>query len=184
VTTAALEKFAGFWLVPGSPYRSMAGALAVVRFARERAIPFLGTCGGFQHALLEFARQVAGLTTADHAETNATADVPLIAPLSCSLVEVTGPVRLIPGSRIQKAYGTTETDESYHCRFGLNENYRAALESAGFWFTAFDEAGAVRGGELRDHPFFVGTLFQSERRALRDEPVPLASALVAAVLLK
>ena len=181
VADTSLHAFAGFWLVPASPYRSLDGALEVVQFAREQGVPFLGTCGGFQHAVLEFARNVAGLAGADHAETDPTASLPVIAPLSCALVEVTERVRLVPGSQLQKAYGAAETSEGYHCRFGLNENYRTALESAGFWFTAFDEAGAVRGGELRGHPFFVGTLFQSERRALRGETVPLANALLTAV---
>lgn len=179
--TASLADFAGFWLTPGSPYRSVEGALAVARFAREQGIPFLGSCGGFQHALLEFARHVAGLPGADHAETNATASVPVIAPLNCALVEVTDRVRFVSGSRLEVAYGTTEATEGYHCRYGLNENYRAALESAGFWFTAFDGAGSARGGELIGHPFFVGTLFQSERRALRGERVPMAEAFILAV---
>ncbi len=181
VGAASLAEFAGFWLTPGSPYRSLDGALAVVRFAREQGIPFLGSCGGFQHALLEFARHAAGLAEADHAETNAQASVPVIAPLNCALVEVTDRVRFVPGSRLQAAYGTMEASEGYHCRYGLNENYRAALESAGFWFTAFDAAGSARGGELIGHPFFVGTLFQSERRALRGERVPLAEAFILAV---
>ncbi len=181
VTTSSLARFDGFWLTPGSPYRSMDGVLAVARYAREQGIPLLGSCGGFQHALLEFARNVVGLVEADHTETNALASVPVIAALNCALVEVTDRVRFVHGSRLLAAYGTAEAREAYHCRFGLNETYRTALEEAGFWFTAFDDGGAVRGGELRGHPFFVGTLFQSERRALRGEPVPLANAFVSAV---
>src|SRR5689334_9321339 len=53
-----LEGFDGVWMVPGSPYRSEAGAVNAVRAAREHRIPFLGTCGGFQHTLLEYARDV------------------------------------------------------------------------------------------------------------------------------
>ena len=181
VTPSALAQFDGFWLTPGSPYRSMAGALAVARFAREQGIPFFGSCGGFQHALIELARNLAGLAGADHAETNPTADTAVIAPLACGLVEVAETVRFEPGSRLAAAYKSIVTEEGYHCRFGLNESYREVLQRAGFWFTAFGEGGLARGGELRGHPFFVGTLFQSERRALRGEPVPLAHALVRAV---
>src|ERR1051326_8030146 len=65
-----LEKFSAMWLVPASPYENMAGARDTIRFARETKRPFLGTCGGFQHALIEYARDVAGLVAADHAETN------------------------------------------------------------------------------------------------------------------
>lgn len=182
VADGSLDEFAGFWLTPGSPYLSLEGALAVVRFARERGVPFLGSCGGFQHAVLEFAQNAAGLADASHAETDPAAKTPVIAPLTCALVEVRGRVRFLQGSRLQAAYGSEETWEEYHCRYGLNENHRIALEAAGLWFTAFDDDGAVRGAELRGHPFFVGTLFQSERRVLRGEPVPLANALVAAVM--
>src|SRR5262245_37046349 len=56
-----LEPFHGIWCVPGSPYRSMDGALRAIRFARENRRPFLGTCGGFQHAIIESLRHVAGL---------------------------------------------------------------------------------------------------------------------------
>ncbi len=64
-----LSVYDGVWVVPGSPYRDMDGALGAIRFARETMCPFLGTCGGFQHAVLEFARDVASLTTAEHMET-------------------------------------------------------------------------------------------------------------------
>src|SRR6185295_9722167 len=62
-----LSGFNGIWCVPASPYRSMAGALAGIRFARTNRVPFLGTCGGFQHALLEYVREVLGETRAEHA---------------------------------------------------------------------------------------------------------------------
>lgn len=53
---ADLDDFDAIWCVPASPYRSMDGALRAIRYARERGVPFLGTCGGFQHAVLEYAR--------------------------------------------------------------------------------------------------------------------------------
>ena len=60
-----LGGFQGIWCVPGSPYVSMEGALRAVRFARERMVPFLGTCGGFQHTLIEYGRSVLALTEAE-----------------------------------------------------------------------------------------------------------------------
>src|SRR5215470_13041788 len=86
-TGQLLAGYNALWCVPASPYRSMEGALRAIRFARERGVPFLGSCGGSQHAIIEHARNVLGLAGADHAETNPSALVPLIAPLSCSLVE-------------------------------------------------------------------------------------------------
>ena len=178
-----LAKFSAVWLVPASPYENMAGALAAVRFARETKRPFLGTCGGFQHALIEFARNAAGLAAADHAETNPHGDTLVVAPLACSLVEKTGPVRFAPDSIIRAAYGRDAAHEGYHCNYGLNSAHRAALERAGLRFTAFDDTGEVRAAELpaAAHPFFVGTLFQPERAALRAEIPPLVAAFVRAV---
>lgn len=93
-----MKGFDAVWVLPGSPYASEAGALAAIRTAREDGIPFLGTCGGFQHALLEYARNVCGLTRAAHAENDPAADSGdlLIAPLACSLVGHEGVVRVTP----------------------------------------------------------------------------------------
>lgn len=179
-----LAAFSAVWLVPASPYENMAGALAAVRFARETGRPFLGTCGGFQHALIEFARHIAGLATADHAETNHTGDTLVVTPLACSLVEKTGDLRLTPGSHLHSAYGRATAHEGYHCNYGLNPAHRDLLERAGLRFTAFDPAGDVRAAELpvAAHPFFVGTLFQPERAALRGEIPPLVRAFVEATV--
>ena len=178
-----LKKFVAVWLVPASPYENMAGALAAIRFARETKKPFLGTCGGFQHALIEFARNVAGLAAADHAETNPRGDTLVVAPLACSLVEKTGSIRFTPDSLTRAAYGRDTALEGYHCNYGLNFAHRAALERAGLRFTAFDENDDVRAFELptATHPFFVSTLFQPERAALRGELPPLVAAFVRAI---
>jgi len=72
---------------PASPYTSMEGALDAIRYARESRRPFLGTCGGFQHAVIEYARNVCGLRDASHAETHPTAPILVVSPLSCPLVE-------------------------------------------------------------------------------------------------
>jgi CTP synthase (UTP-ammonia lyase) len=177
-----LAEFSAVWLVPASPYQNMAGALAAVRWTRETRRPFLGTCGGFQHALIEFGRNVAGLSQADHAESNPSGSGLMITQLSCPLVEQTAPLHFVAGSLIQQAYARSTATEGYHCRFGLNPDYRAVLERAGLRFTAFDAEGAIRAAELprEIHPFFVGTLFQPERAALRGEIPPLVRAFVQA----
>src|SRR5712675_1943432 len=80
---STLGNYAGVWCVPGSPYENTAGVIAAIRYARESGRPFLGTCGGFQHALIEYAEAVWGLTRPAHAETEPNAADPVIAPLSC-----------------------------------------------------------------------------------------------------
>ena len=85
-----LSSFDALWCVPASPYASMDGALSAIPFAREHRRPFLGTCGGFQHALIEYVRNVLGYREADHAESNPEAEMPLIAPLSCPSSKLMG----------------------------------------------------------------------------------------------
>jgi CTP synthase (UTP-ammonia lyase) len=179
---AVLAPFDAFWCVPASPYRSMDGALRAIRFARQQPRPFLGTCGGFQHAVVEYARNVLGWADAEHAETAPDAARPVIVALACSLVEVSDKVRLRPGSRIAAAYGTAEASEGYHCRYGLNEAFRATLASGALRIAAEDEGGDVRALELEGHPFFVATLFQPERAALAGRLPPLVAAFARAAV--
>ncbi len=177
-----LDRFHGVWLVPGSPYENMEGALGAIHWARTQGIPFLGTCGGFQHLLVEFARNVCGVVGADHAETAPNGEFQIVTRLSCSLVEAVGKVRLEPGSRLRAAFGVDEVDASYRCNYGLNPKWRTALENGGLRFTAVDEAGEVRGVEWPGHPFFAGVLFQPEREAFRGRtPAIVVSWLKAAV---
>ena len=178
-----LADFSGVWVVPASPYENMDGALAAIRFARETRRPFLGTCGGFQHAIIEFARNVAGIADADHGETNPAGDTLVVTPLQCALREQTSQLRFVPGSVIATAYQRGQAVEGYNCSYGINERFRERLEKAGLRFTAFDTNNDIRAGELPSavHPFFVGTLFQPERAALRGETPPLVRAFVEAV---
>jgi CTP synthase (UTP-ammonia lyase) len=177
---ARLPTFDGLWCVPASPYRSMDGALTAIRFAREKQRPFLGTCGGFQHAVLEYARNVLGWADAEHGETAPNARRPVITPLECALVEATDTVILHPGTRIAHAYRRTEIVEGYRCRYGMNPEFMAQITSRALRVSAEDRNGDVRAIELAGHPFFVATLFQPERAALRGECPPLAEAFVRA----
>lgn len=183
ITEAAsdLAGYDGVWCVPASPYRNMDGALAAIRHARENRLPFLGTCGGFQHALIEFARNVAKIDGADHAETNAAANDLVVTKLACSLVEQSGGVTFTPGSQLHGIFGGQPTRGEYRCSYGVNPAYRSRLEAAGLRFTGFDETAAIRAVELPDHPFFIGTLFQPERSALHDRDHPLIQAFVRAI---
>jgi CTP synthase (UTP-ammonia lyase) len=176
-----LAGYDGIWCVPATPYRNMAGALLAIHWARTQARPFLGTCGGFQHAIIEYARAVLGLTDADHAESNPTAQTPLISPLSCALINTTDDVNIVPGSRLAAAYGRPRIAEGYLCRYGLNPQFQAALCAGPLWATATDAGGEVRAIELIDHPFYVATLFQPERAALRGELSPLILAFATAI---
>jgi CTP synthase (UTP-ammonia lyase) len=160
------------WCVPGSPYASMEGALSAIRFARENGRVFLGTCGGFQHALLEYARNVMGLPGAAHAETSPGAEAPFISPLSCSLVGKTGTIHFRRESKAAVLYGALEAVEAYHCSFGLNPEYQGRLDGGGMSVTGVDADGTARVAELGGHPFFLATLFQPELSALGENAAP------------
>jgi CTP synthase (UTP-ammonia lyase) len=172
----SLANFDGVWCVPASPYRSMDGALSAIRFARESGLPFLGTCGGFQHAVIEIARNVLHLSDADHAETNPTATSLVVTPLTCSLVEVTGEVVLDRAFAASLGSTTTTLEEGYHCSYGLNRTFVPVLENAGLEVVAWDADGEPRAVVLHGHPFFVATLFQPERSALQGTPHPIIEA--------
>jgi CTP synthase (UTP-ammonia lyase) len=179
--SSSLADFAGLWCVPGSPYVDMDGAMAAIRYARESGRPFLGTCGGFQHALIEYTRNVLGLTDADHAETCPEAAMPVVSRLSCSLVERPGPLIFPSGSRLRAIYGVSEAEELYHCNYGLNPGYEPLVFARGDLRVAGrDPAGEVRAVELAGHPFFTATLFQPERAALRGIAHPLITAFAVA----
>jgi len=174
--------FDGLWCVPGSPYACMDGVLLAIRFARINGVPFLGTCGGFQHAIIEYARNVLSLADADHTETSPRAVLPLISILACSLVEKDGEILLQEGSHIRRIYETSEILESYHCNYGLNPACQNLFKSQSFRFSGRDRAGEPRVLELADHPFFIATLFQPERSALRGHVHPLISAYLEAMI--
>ncbi len=175
-----LSGFDAIWLLPGSPYASADGAIAAVRTARERRIPFLGTCGGFQHAMLEYARNVCGLRTVQNAEVTPEAEDQLIIPLECSLAGHEEPVMVVPGTLAAKISGPGRRTERYNCSYGLNPAYLEVLTRGGLRFSGFDDSGQVRIAELPDHPFFLGTLFQPELQGDGSHPHPIVGALAVA----
>ncbi|MDG0809177.1 CTP synthase C-terminal region-related (seleno)protein [Cohnella rhizosphaerae] len=176
-----LSAYQAIWIAPASPYASMQGALNGIRYARENGIPVLGTCGGFQHMIIEFARDVMGLAEADHAELSPESPMLLVTPLSCAFREHTHRFILTPGSRTAAAYGASETIEQYGiCNYGLNPAFAAQVSQAGFRVAGVDENGETRIMELEGHPFFFGTLFQPERSAFKRIVHPLIRAFVEA----
>jgi CTP synthase (UTP-ammonia lyase) len=175
-----LTEFSGFWIAAGSPYKSMVGALSAIRMAREQRIPLLGTCGGFQHIILEYARNVLGFADAEHEETDPQASRRFISRLACSLVGRTMSITLQPGSLVARSYGQTKIHEQYRCNFGVNPEYVDFVRSSALRIVGSDEEGAVRVVELMEHPFFVGTLFVPQLTSAPSAPHPLVSGFVKA----
>jgi CTP synthase (UTP-ammonia lyase) len=177
-----LADFDGIWLVPGSPYADRDGVLHAAGVARTRGVPLLGTCGGFQHTVLEFARTVLGLPL-EHAESPLDPDAEaLIVPLTCSLVGEEAEVDVAAGTAAAGILGAGRRVERYFCDYGLQERFREPLEAAGLVFSATDPSGAVRMLELPGHPFFLGSLFQPELSSDRTWVHPLIRAFAEAAV--
>jgi CTP synthase (UTP-ammonia lyase) len=177
---AELASYAGLLISPGSPYRSMDGALKAIRVAREQGVPLLGTCGGFQHVAVEFARNVLGIAEAEHEESNPGAREFAVVKLPVSLADHEHEVFFAPGSRVAAIYGVSSAVEPFFCSFGLNPEYRSRIEENGLAVSGTGSAGAARVFELPEHPFFIATLYVPQARYRPDDPHPLVTAFVAA----
>lgn len=175
-----LRQYAGLWCVPASPYADMEKVLQAIRFARTKNVPFLGTCGGYQHAALEFARNALGFSHADNAEVNPATDMPLISSLVCKLIEVSGGISLQANSRVAGIYGQNTVSEEYRCGFGVNRDYLNLFDDSSMKFTGFDSEGDPRVLEIPANRFFLGTAFQPERSALRGESHPIIKSFLEA----
>ncbi len=180
-TAAVLGRLDGLWGGPGE-YRNSSGALEVIRFARERNVPYLGTCQGAQHAVVGFARDVLGLARAAHAEIRPDADPDDLAvvPMSCSFVGEDRTVRFLPDSQACAIYGKQTAVERFTCRFGLNPVLRAQFEAAGFRASGTDETGEVRLLECTGLRFHIVTLFQPQYASAPDTIHPLIRAFLLA----
>jgi ribosomal protein S18 acetylase RimI-like enzyme len=130
--------------------------------------------------VLEYAEALWGIARPAHAELEPEAADPIVAPLACALVEKGGRVTFAPASRLARAYGALFAEEEYHCSYGLAARCLPYLEAGLLRATAWDDEGDVRAVELDGHPFFVATLFQPERGALRGSVPPLVLAFVQA----
>jgi len=157
---------------------SIEGALSAIEFARTNDEPLLATCGGFQHVVLAFARNVLGISDAKDAEYDPYASKLFVTPLSCSLAGLEMQVQLVAGTTAEKAYGRSTASERYYCNFGLNPDYRAALVDAGMVVSGEEDDGEVRVIELTDLKFFVATLFVPQVSSTPKQPHPLLVGLL------
>jgi CTP synthase (UTP-ammonia lyase) len=172
----------GFWVAPGSPYKDLVKTLDAIRYAREHGVPCFGTCGGMQHIVLEYARNVLGFQDAQHAEYDPYASLLFVSELACSLAGREMQLRLVPGSQVATIYGETSVVERYYCNFGVHPDRVAALASGPLRIVGSDAEGDVRVVELPGHPFFVGTLYVPQTHSTLEAPHPLVSAFLRAVV--
>ena len=181
-----LAKCDALWAAPNSPYRSADGMLAAIKYAREQQRPFLGTCGGFQYALIEFARNVLGVANADSAENNTPGATNVITPIACEVPAPGQPklsgrnlVTVLPGTKLAEFMKPGEHREAYLCNFEPNAEFLPRFQEAGLKTSATGPQGELRGVEIADHPFFIATLFQPQLTSkATGRPHPLLIAFI------
>lgn len=130
--------------------------------------------------LVEHARELVGVSDAAHAEYGP-GGTPVISTLACSLVDTEIDVEIVAGTRLAAIHPSLRTTEPTNCSFGLAPDFAHIASAAGLVVSARDDTGEVRAVERPDHPFYLATLYQPQRRSTPDAPHPLLVAFVEAV---
>ncbi len=182
ITQIILSEIDGMWIAPGSPYKNMDNALEAIRYARENKIPCLGTCGGFQHIIIEYARNLLGIDNAEHGEYSPNASTLFISELVCSLRGREMELNLVEDSRVSRLYGAHQAQERYYCNFGINPDFVDKIKEGPINVIGSDREGEIRIVEYSDHPFFVGTLFVPQAHSTESNPHPLVTGFIDAVI--
>ncbi|WP_143310849.1 CTP synthase C-terminal region-related (seleno)protein [Chitinophaga vietnamensis] len=179
-----IQRYDAFWIAPGSPYKDFNGVLKLINHARRNHVPVLGTCGGFQHMVIEFARNVLRISDAQHAEYDPYASKLVINPLSCPMAGKALEISITDKSSQAYRLLGEHIIENYYCNFGLNPAYQDQLHHNGFRIAGSDSMNEARILELEGHPFFIATLFVPQVKSTPDEPHPLALGLLRAMVNK
>ena len=188
------EKLAGCdgVLVPGGfGSRGLEGKMTAVQYARENKIPFLGICLGMQMAVIEYARHVLGLTTANTSETDPETSDPVIDLMPDQNLQNLGHTmrlgkyrcQLVPGTRSAAAYGMSEIGERHRHRYEFNNNYKQRFIDSGMVIAGVNpDRDLVEIVELPDHPWFVAVQFHPELKSRPNRPHPLFRDFIGAAI--
>ncbi|MCB0793647.1 MAG: CTP synthase [Flavobacteriales bacterium] len=180
----------GILVAPGFGHRGIDGKIEAIHFAREQGIPFLGICLGMQCAVIEFGRNVLGLSAANSTEMDADAKDPVIDIMEAqkSVVDKGGTMRLgaypcalTEGSIARRVYGRKQVNERHRHRYEFNNAYLERYHQGGMVASGVNpKSKLVEIVELKDHPWFVGVQFHPEYRSTVASPHPLFVAFVKA----
>ena len=182
-------------LVPGGfGSRGTEGKISAINYARKNKIPFLGLCLGMQLAIVEFARNVIGLSDAASIELEPDTTNPVIAllPDQKDVVNLGGTLRLgaypctlQDNTKAIELYGKKEISERHRHRYEVNNDYRDSLTENGMVISGLSPDGRiVEMIEIKEHPFFVATQAHPEFKSRPDVPHPLFRGFIEAAVLK
>ena len=178
-----LKELDGLLVAPGFGNRGVEGKIIAVKYARENQLPFFGICLGMQMAVIEYARNVLGMTDAHSTEMDKTTTHPVIDLMEeqKNIVNMGGTMRLgaypceiKKDSLAHKIYGTTEISERHRHRWEFNNKYLTDFENAGLIPSGKNPGtGLVEIVELKDHPFFIGVQYHPELKSTVENPQPI-----------
>ena len=187
-----LKNLDGILVAPGFGERGIEGKIEAVRYAREHKIPFLGICLGMQMAVIEYSRNVLGLSDANSTEMNAETSNPVINLMESqkNIEDMGGTMRLgawdcalEANSKVFEAYGDKNISERHRHRYEYNNAYREQLTQAGMIPTGVNpETNLVEVVEVENHPWFVGVQYHPEYKSTVLNPHPLFVDFVKAVV--
>ncbi|MCJ7627381.1 MAG: CTP synthase, partial [Longimicrobiales bacterium] len=191
---AELEEFGGILIPGGFGPRGIEGMIEAIRWAREGGVPFFGICLGLQCAVIEFARNVAGMEYSHSFEFDQNSPHPVICLMDSQLKVTTKggtmrlgayPAMLAEGSRVARIYGAGEISERHRHRYEFNNEYRAPLGEHGMAFSGLSPDGRlVEMIEIPNHPWFIGCQFHPELKSRPTRPHPLFASFVEAAALR
>ncbi|CAN5875026.1 hypothetical protein BH11MYX2_BH11MYX2_34160 [soil metagenome] len=187
---ASLSQYDGIVVAPGFGARGTEGKIAAVKYARENKVPYFGICFGMQMAVIEFARNVCNLPSANSTEIDPNTPHPVV-DLMPDQRGVTDkgatmrlgayPATLKAGTKAAEAYGSTEISERHRHRWEVNNNYRDALERHGMSISGVSPDGRlVEMIEIPQHPYFVACQFHPEFKSRPSAPHPLFARFIKA----
>lgn len=187
-----LKGYQGILVAPGFGPRGIDGKLVAVKYARENKIPFFGICLGMQSSVIEFARNVAGMTGAHSSEMDPNTPYPVIDLMEeqKKITNYGGTMRLgaydcelEKGSFAAKAYGKLKISERHRHRYEFNDAYKTQLQEAGMRITGVNpKTKLAEIVEIANHPWFVGVQFHPELKSTVENPHPLFVAFIAAAM--
>ncbi len=185
-----LDGLDGLLVAPGFGLRGIEGKIIAVQYAREKGLPFFGICLGMQMAVIEFARNVLGLTNAHSMEMDSSTSNAVISMMEeQKKIKMMGgtmrlgayPCEIKAGSLAREIYGATKISERHRHRYEFNNDYLEQFEANGMVASGYNpETGLVEIIELPHHPFFIGVQYHPELKSTVEQPAPLFVSFIAA----